>query len=106
MSTNLPSVPKPASAGTGISALAKTSSSFVNLRNGPGTNYADIGDVRFNSTVVYYPASRTSDGWVWLEQSGIGGWVSTGFVTFEPVATTPTTPTTQPATPYEDRKSV
>lgn len=101
MSTNLPPVPKPASAGTGISALAKTSSSFVNLRNGPGTNYTDIGDIRYNTLVTYYPATRTGDGWVWLEQAGVGGWVSTGFVTFEVATSTPST--TQAATPYDGK---
>ena len=70
-------VPKPASAGNGKTAIADTKNAYVNIRNGPGTQYDDIGDIRDTTLVVYFPNTATSDGWVWAEQHGVGGWVST-----------------------------
>ncbi|MCL4254708.1 MAG: hypothetical protein KJ043_13160, partial [Anaerolineae bacterium] len=67
-----PSVPKPSSATNGVLSLAKTSSSFANIRNGPGTQYTDIGDLFNNSIVTQYPDSNRS-GWVWIEQPGTAG---------------------------------
>lgn len=93
-------VPKPPSPGTGQTALAKTTGAYVNLRNGPGTNYRDIGDIRNNTVLVYYPATRTGSGWVWVEQFGVGGWVSTGVISFENIAAPK--PPTQP-TPYDGK---
>ncbi|MBI5669741.1 MAG: peptidoglycan DD-metalloendopeptidase family protein [Chloroflexi bacterium] len=93
-------VPKPPSPGVGQTALAKTTGAYVNLRNGPGTNYKDIGDIRNNTIVVYYPATRTSSGWVWVEQYGTGGWVSTGVISFENITAPP--PPAQP-TPYDGK---
>src|SRR5574341_239105 len=97
MSTNLPPVPKPPTAGQGQSAIANTKSAYANIRSGPGTSYADIGDLNNHSVAVYYPASRR-DAWVWVEQGSILGWVSTDVVTFENIVTP--TPTQQP-TPYD-----
>src|SRR4029078_7362927 len=97
--------PKPANAGTAQSALARTQAAYVNLRNGPGTNYQDIGDIRNNTVVTYYPASRRSDGWVWIEQSKVGGWVSTTVITFEAIAT-PTPIPPQQALPFDDKVAI
>jgi murein DD-endopeptidase MepM/ murein hydrolase activator NlpD len=94
-------VPKPTNAGTGINAIAVTNSAYVNIRTGPGTQYQDIGDLRDNSLLVYYPKSKTSDNWYWIEQRGLGGWVSGGVVTFE-AAVGGSTPTTT-ATPYDGK---
>ena len=105
MSTFPTPVPKPANAGTAQSALARTQASYVNLRNGPGTNYQDIGDIRNNTVVTYYPASRRSDGWVWIEQSRVGGWVSTTVITFENIAA-PTPIPPQQATPYDGKVAI
>jgi murein DD-endopeptidase MepM/ murein hydrolase activator NlpD len=85
MSTFPPPVPKPANAGTPKTAIVLPRGSYVNLRNGPGTNYRDIGDVRRNTLVAYFPATRRSDGWLWIEQYGIGGWIFTGVVELEDV---------------------
>jgi len=97
MSSNPPAVPKPPTAGQGQSAIANTRSAYVNIRNGPGTNYKDIGDLYNNTIAIHYPATRR-DGWEWVEQTPTFGWVSTEVVTFENVVTP--TPTQQP-TPYD-----
>jgi murein DD-endopeptidase MepM/ murein hydrolase activator NlpD len=102
MSSFPPPVPKPASAGTGKTAVAKITASFVNLRNGPGTNYRDIGDIRPNSTLVYYPATKTRDNWIWVEQGSASGWVAANFIQFQDV-TTPTPPVNTTATPYDNK---
>lgn len=102
MSSFPPPVPKPATAGKGQSALARTKSPFINLRNGPGTNYRDIGDIRNNTILVYYQASKTQDGWIWIEQGGVAGWVSTTVISFENIATPPT-PSPQQTTPYDGK---
>jgi murein DD-endopeptidase MepM/ murein hydrolase activator NlpD len=95
-------VPKPPSAGAGQTALAKTSGAYVNLRSGPGTNYQDIGDIFNNTVLVYYPASRTSSGWVWVEQFSASGWVSTSVISFENIAAPKPIPPDQ-ATPYDGK---
>jgi murein DD-endopeptidase MepM/ murein hydrolase activator NlpD len=102
MSTFPAPIPKPATSGAGQSALARTQAAYVNLRNGPGTNYRDIGDIRNNTVLIYYPGSRTGDGWVWIEQSGVGGWVSTTVISFENIAI-PTPIPPQQATPYDGK---
>jgi murein DD-endopeptidase MepM/ murein hydrolase activator NlpD len=96
-------VPKPATAGSGRTAVADTKSTFINVRNGPGTDYDDIGDVFDNSTVVYYPASATTSGWIWLEQGSMAGWVSTSVVTFKDV--TVSNPA-YPPTPYDGKVGI
>lgn len=103
MSVSPPAVPKPATAGPGKTAIITTTAAYVNLRTGPGTNYRDIGDIFNKSTVVYYPGSRTSSGWVWLEQNNQAGWVSTSVARFEDVVS----PAPQPnPTPYDNRVAV
>lgn len=94
---SLAPIPKPSSVGQGIMATIKTQSSYVNVRTGPDTNYADIGDIINNSTVTYYPASER-DGWLWVEQSNLSGWVYKGVVSFQDAPTT--TPNTTPS-PYD-----
>jgi murein DD-endopeptidase MepM/ murein hydrolase activator NlpD len=93
-------VPKPANAGPGNAAVADTKSTFANVRNGPGTTYTDIGDIRDKTLVRYYPASNQS-GWVWVEQFTTAGWVSTSVVNFNEVDAEP--PTDFPPTPYDGR---
>lgn len=97
-------VPKPTNAGTGVNAIIQTTSVFANLRTGPGTQYKDIGDIRDNSLVVYYPNSRTADQWYWVEQRGLSGWVAGSVVKFENAIVTP--PTTTPQTPYDGKIAV
>ena len=96
-------VPKPSSPGPGQTAIIDTTAAYVNVRQGPGTNYRDIGDIYDNSVVVYYPNTRTSTGWVWTEQGQTAGWVSTGVVTFEHIQ--PPDPNPQP-TPYDGKVAV
>lgn len=103
MVSSSPAVPKPGTAGTGIRAIAITTGAFANIRNGPGVGYLDIGDINNNSIVVYYPNTRTNDGWVWLEQGSLGGWVSTSVIRFEAV-NTPQPPAV--ATPYDGKVAV
>ena len=96
MTTYPPPVPKPANPGQPQMAIINTKLAYANIRNGPGTNYRDVGDLRNLTIAAYYPRASSQNGWVWVEQSGIGGWVSKSVVTFEdisaPVPTTPVTP--------------
>lgn len=94
-------VPKPSNAGAGQTALAKTQATFVNLRTGPGTNYQDIGDIRNNTVLVYYPASKRPDGWVWVEQFNAAGWVSTSVISFQNIVAP--TPIPNQTTPYDGK---
>lgn len=103
--SNFPApVPKPPSAGAAQTAIANTRQAFVNIRNGPGTQYRDIGDLRNFTLVAHYPASRTSDGWVWIEQYGVGGWVLSSLVNFENIAAPP--PTGTQTTPYDNKVAI
>jgi murein DD-endopeptidase MepM/ murein hydrolase activator NlpD len=92
-------VPKPPSAGQGKTAIARTRAAYVNIRTGPSTQYSIIGNIRNNTLAVYYPASRTGNGWVWAEQYNSAGWVSTSVVDFDEVAIVP--PWNHPPTPYD-----
>ncbi len=105
MTTFPAAVPKPSSAGSGQMAIAKTKSAYVNLRNGPGTNYRDIGNIRNNTVLVHYPASQTSDGWEWIEQYGLSGWVATSVISFQGIAAPAPIPPQQ-ATPYDGKVAV
>src|SRR5215207_7463837 len=102
MGTYPPPVPKPASAGTPKIAIAKTTAAYVNIRTGPGTQYQDIGDLRNLTLVTYYPATQRADGWLWIEQYSVLGWVSTAYVSFEE-ATGTTTPAPRIPTPYDNK---
>ena len=75
-------VPKPSNAGKAHTAIANTKSAYVNIRNGPGSQYDDMGDLRNYTLVALYPPTQTSDGWVFIEQYGLSGWVSNSVVTF------------------------
>ena len=77
-------VPKPDYAGDGIVAVVNTKMAFSNIRRGPGIDYPDIGDILDNALVVYYPNSKTADKWVWVEKSGLRGWMYSGYVEFVP----------------------
>ncbi len=92
-------VSKPSSPGVARTAIANAKYAYVNLRNGPGTDYDDIGDIRDKTLVVYYPTTERNGGWVWLEQRGLGGWAYTGVITFEDVVADPGA--NQSPTPYD-----
>lgn len=99
------SVPKPTSAGAARTAIVTTTGAYVNLRNGPGTTYDDIGDIRDKSLVEYYPATKQGDGgWVFVEQRGVAGWVSSSVVRFEDVVADPNRKP-QP-TPYDGQVAI
>jgi murein DD-endopeptidase MepM/ murein hydrolase activator NlpD len=97
MSANPSPVPKPSQPGAAQSALARTKASFANIRNGPSTSHAVAGQLRNLTLVQYFPGTRTGDGWVWIEQGSVGGWVSTSVVTFD---NTPRPPINNGPTPY------
>jgi murein DD-endopeptidase MepM/ murein hydrolase activator NlpD/uncharacterized protein YraI len=103
MTTPAP-VPKPSNAGTGQVSIITTANVFANIRNGPGTQYRDIGDLYNNTLVVYFPNTLRPDGWVWVEQRELGGWVSTSVARFEQAVGT--IPSNQPATPYDGMVAV
>lgn len=97
--TSPAAVAKPVNAGNGLVAILTTANVFVNVRNGPGIQYRDIGDMRNNTLVVQYPATLRSDGWVWAEQRDVAGWVATSVAKFEQAVGS--VPTNQPPTPYD-----
>ncbi len=102
--SNRAAVPKPADAGKGVIAVANTRSALSNIRSGPAVTYTDVGDILDNVLVVYYPDSRTSSNWVWLEKGGLKGWVYAGYVEFIPaIGAQP--PKHQP-TPYDGKVAV
>lgn len=105
MSTFPPPVPKPVNAGMPMTAIANTRQAFINVRSGPGTQYRDIGDLRNYTLVAHFPATRTPDGWVWIEQRGQGGWVSISQVNFEQVAGAAPV-SAQVATPYDGKAAI
>ncbi|MGB1287636.1 MAG: hypothetical protein ACPG7F_13940, partial [Aggregatilineales bacterium] len=94
-------IPKPANPGQSQVAIANVKNAYVNLRSGPGTQYADVGDIRDNTLVVYYPDTQTSDDWYWTEQNGSAGWVAGSVTVFEPAVGT-SQPDTTP-TPYDGK---
>ena len=95
-------VSKPASPGAARTAIANTKNAWANVRTGPGTDYDDIGDIRDNSLVAYYPDTRRDGEWLWVEQRGLKGWVFGGVVQFEDaVANVPASG--QPSTPYDGK---
>ena len=96
-------VPKPATAGAGVAAIADTKLSYANVRNGPGTGFDDIGDIRDKTLVTYYPASD-QNGWVWIEQLATAGWIATSVVNFNPVDVEP--PKDFPPTPYDGKMAI
>ncbi|MCA9892615.1 MAG: peptidoglycan DD-metalloendopeptidase family protein [Anaerolineae bacterium] len=98
------SVPKPSSPGPAQKAIANTKSAYANIRTGPGTQYRDIGDLRDLALCIYYPQTRTSDSWYWVEYSGVGGWVAGSVVEFEAVVGG--TPDNQVTTPYDGAVAV
>lgn len=100
MSVFPPPIAKPTSSGEGKLALADTTVAWVNIRTGPGINYQDIGDLRDNTLVTYFPDTRSGD-WVWIEQGRQTGWVHTGFIQFIDVQTAQR-PTGGRATPYDN----
>ncbi len=102
--SNPAAVPKPTNAGSGVNAILQTANAYVNVRTGPGTQYKDIGDLRDNALVVYYPKSRTADQWYWVEQHGMAGWVAGSVAKFENAVVA--TPTTTPQTPYDGKTAV
>ncbi len=105
MSSSPPAIPKPTTAGAGKTALAITISAYANIRTGPGTHYLDIGDINKNTIVIYYPNSRTADGWIWVEQGQLVGWVATSVITFEDI-TTPTPNPPKTPTPYDGKVAI
>ncbi|MCA0452978.1 MAG: peptidoglycan DD-metalloendopeptidase family protein [Chloroflexi bacterium] len=98
-------VAKPSTAGKGQLALSRTPAPYINLRNGPGTNYRDVGDIRNNTVIVYYPASRIANEWIWVEQGTVSGWISNTVISFEHITAAPPIPAQQ-ATPYDGKIAV
>ena len=94
-------VPKPDSPGNPVIAIANTRAAFSNIRRGPGIQYGDVGDLRDNALVVYYPDTRTTSNWVWIEKTGVQGWVYAGYIEFIPAIGA--APSQYPPTPYDGK---
>lgn len=58
-------------------ALAATVTSSVNVRSGPGTNYAVVDTLRAGEQV---DVDRCSGSWCYVEKSGPDGWVSSRYL--------------------------
>lgn len=81
-------VSKPENAGLGTRVEVRFFAPLHNLRDGPGVNYRDIGDVKSGDIFTVFWNTKRSDsngtGWVWVEGTRDGsGWMSTLSVTFE-----------------------
>lgn len=97
-------LPKPDDAGNGVIAVANTQSALSNIRRGPGMNYQDIGDLRDNALVVYFPDSKTVSNWVWVEKGGLKGWVYAGYIEF--IHAIGAAPSPRKPTPYDGKAAV
>ena len=102
MTTYPTPVPKPLAAGSSRPAIALTRMAYANVRSGPGTRYRTVGDLRHHSLIARFPATRTGDGWEWIEHVNIAGWVSTNVVTFEDTANS----AEKPASPFDDQMAL
>ena len=101
--SSVDAVPKPPDAGAGVLAIANTRIAFANLRSGPDTEYNDIGNIRDNSLIRYYPDSRTANDWLYVDYNGVSGWVSDTIIDFEAaIGDNPATP----GTPYDGKVAV
>ncbi|NJS15688.1 MAG: hypothetical protein HC788_15220 [Sphingopyxis sp.] len=98
-------VAKPTNAGTGVNAIIQTTSAFANLRNGPGTQYTDIGDLRDNSLVIYYPKfpARPINGIGWSSAACQDG-SRAAWQNLKPLL--PRRPPTNTQTPYDGKVAV
>jgi len=69
---------------------------IVNLRIGAGSEYQKVGSVRKGDTFNILGSARDSDGVIWyrIEAAGVGGYISSEFVTVQSGTTTTTTTTT------------
>ncbi len=72
-------------------------SSGVNIRSGPGTEYASYGSAGAGEVLRIVSLASLSDGTVWYygEVGGISGWVHGAYVSLSPVSA----PTAAPAAP-------
>ncbi len=98
------SVPKPDDAGGGLIAVANTRSALSNIRRGPGVNYEDIGDILDNALLVYYPDTRTSSNWIWVEKGALKGWIYAGYVEF--IDAIGALPSPHQPTPYDGKVAI
>ena len=102
--TNASSVAKPDEPGQAVIAIANTKSAYSNVRRGPALTYVDIGDLVDNSLVVYYPHTRTPGNWVWVEKTGLKGWIYAGYIEFIPAIGA--APSPHPPTPYDGKVGI
>ena len=102
--TSQPSLPKPGNPGNPVVAIANTQSAHSNVRRGPGINYEDVGDLLDNALVVYYPKTKTPGNWVWVEKTGLRGWVYAGYIEFIPAIGAKPSP--HPPTPYDGKVGI
>jgi uncharacterized protein YraI len=58
-------------------AQAATATSTVNVRSGPGTNYAVVDTLRAGEQV---DVDRCTSGWCFVEKTGPDGWVSSRYL--------------------------
>ncbi len=82
--------PLPTVKPMGSYALTQLPSNWVNVRDYPNTNGNDVGDLHKNDVVTLY--TPDVDGWVFIDDGSVQGWVSrqNGSVVFTATSTTPT----------------
>lgn len=74
--------------GTGAGLTATVDTSYLNMREGPGTNFAVITVLRRGTPVVL--TGQVSDYWVQVrEPTGYVGWVSSSYLDFNNLNVTP-----------------
>ena len=94
-------IPKPGNAGNGITGIARIRGAYLNIRLGPGLDYAVRGRLRPLDLVRYFPESLQKQ-WLWVE--GVAaphGWVHSKYIEFEEVNSDPRNIPIPPATPYD-----
>ena len=96
---------KPDDAGDSQTAIARLRGAYLNVRQGPGLEYAVRGQLRPNDLVHYFP-DTLRDQWLWVEGAAVPyGWVHSSYITFEEVNPDPRGNPPAPPTPYDGNVS-
>lgn len=75
-----PAKPEPAAPANTYTALVTCNADILNVRKGPGTSYDKVGGLERGSKCTVYP-NQASSGWIWVEGSGVSGYVSANKLT-------------------------
>lgn len=92
---------KPKSLGQGLTAIARLRGAYLNVRQGPGLEYAIRGRLRPFDLVRYFP-DTLREKWIWVEAVAVThGWVHSSYITFEETNPDSQEDPPSPITPYD-----